>query len=146
MKWPKMISTKDLAYIEDMFNWNDTLRLKLNYFIEECFDDDLCPYLNEALKVTNNNVKNLKKLLESGDKNDVLQTVKGMVTNYAYALNEASSEFIYQEFFNEFETLSKLAKELYNFAYNLGWVSLTEASNKDIKTELTREKNILTNI
>ena len=40
-----MISTKDLAYIEDMFNWNDTLRLKLNYFIEECFDDDLCPYL-----------------------------------------------------------------------------------------------------
>ena len=25
---------------------------------------------------------------------DVLQTVKGMVTNYAYALNEASSEFI----------------------------------------------------
>ena len=43
---------------------------------------------------------------------DVLQTVKGMVTNYAYALNEASSEFIYQEFFNEFETLSKLAKEL----------------------------------
>ena len=33
---------------------------------------------------------------------DVLQTVKGMVTNYAYALNEASSEFIYQEFFNEF--------------------------------------------
>ncbi len=77
---------------------------------------------------------------------DVLQTVKGMVTNYAYALNEASSGFIYQEFFNEFETLSKLAKELYNFAYNLGWVSLTEASNKDIKTELTREKNILTNI
>ena len=76
---------------------------------------------------------------------DVLQTVKGMVTNYAYALN-ASSEFIYQEFFNEFENLSKLAKELYNFAYNLGWVSLTEASNKDIKTELTREKNILTNI
>ena len=63
---------------------------------------------------------------------DVLQTVKGMVTNYAYALNEASSEFIYQEFFNEFENLSKLAKELYNFAYN--------------KTELTREKNILTNI
>ena len=30
MKWPKMVSTKDLAYIEDMFNWNDTLRLKLN--------------------------------------------------------------------------------------------------------------------
>ena len=43
MKWPKMISTKDLAYITDMFSWNETLRTKLNYFMEECFDDDLCP-------------------------------------------------------------------------------------------------------
>ena len=58
----------------------------------------------------------------------------------------AKGSYISEEFFNEFETLSKLAKELYNFAYNLGWVSLTEASNKDIKTELTREKNILANI
>ncbi len=69
MKWPKMVSTKDLAYIEDMFNWNDTLRLKLNYFMEECFDDDLCPFLQEAIEVTTNNVKRLKKLLESEDKN-----------------------------------------------------------------------------
>lgn len=69
MQWPKMVSTKDLAYIKDMFNWNDTLRLKLNYFIEECFDDDLCPYLQEAANITTNNVKKLKKLLESGEKN-----------------------------------------------------------------------------
>ena len=33
MKWPKMISTKDLAYITDMFSWNETLRTKLNYFM-----------------------------------------------------------------------------------------------------------------
>lgn len=68
MKWPKMVSTKDLAYIEDMFNWNNTLRLKLNYFIEECFDDDLCPYLTETAEVVTRNIKSLKKLLESGEK------------------------------------------------------------------------------
>ena len=34
---------------------------------------------------------------------DVLQTVKGMVTNYAYALNEASSETIYKEYLNQFQ-------------------------------------------
>lgn len=63
-----MISTKDLAYITDMFNWNETLRTKLNYFMEECFDDDLCPYLQEAIDITTNNMKKLNKLLESGEK------------------------------------------------------------------------------
>lgn len=63
-----MISTKDLAYITDMFSWNETLRTKLNYFMEECFDDDLCPYLQEAIDITTNNMKKLNKLLESGEK------------------------------------------------------------------------------
>ena len=63
-----MISTKDLAYITDMFSWNETLRIKLNYFMEECFDDDLCPYLQEAIDITTNNMKKLNKLLESGEK------------------------------------------------------------------------------
>jgi len=68
MKWPKMVSTKDLQYIEDMFNWNNTLRCKLDYFIEECFDEDLCPYLQKALDVAENNLNQLTKLLESGEK------------------------------------------------------------------------------
>lgn len=63
-----MISTKDLAYITDMFSWNESLRTKLNYFMEECFDDDLCPYLQEAIDITTNNMKKLNKLLESGEK------------------------------------------------------------------------------
>lgn len=77
---------------------------------------------------------------------DVLQTVKGMVTNYAYALNEASSESIYKEFLSEFQALSMLAKELYNLAYDIGWVSLSEANSKDIKTELTRQQKIIDNM
>lgn len=74
---------------------------------------------------------------------DVLQTVKNMTTNYAYALNEASSEFIYKEFLAQFQALSMLAKELYNLSYDLGWVNLTEASTKDIKKEKDKEQTIL---
>lgn len=77
---------------------------------------------------------------------DVLQTVKGMVTNYACALNEASSETIYKEYLNQFQALSMLAKELYNVAYDIGWVTLSQASSKDIKTELTREQKIIDNM
>ena len=77
---------------------------------------------------------------------DVLQSVKSMVTNYAYALNEASSEFIYKEFLNEFQSLSMLAKELYNLAYDLGWVTLNECLSKDIKAEIITVLNININV
>lgn len=67
MKWPDMISTKDLAYISDMYNWNNTLKAKLEFFIEEAFDEDIVPYLQKALDVVENNCQKLTKLLEKGD-------------------------------------------------------------------------------
>ncbi len=74
---------------------------------------------------------------------DILQTVKNMTTNYAYALNEASSEFIYKEFLTQFQALSLLAKELFNLAYDLGWESLTMASTKEIQKESEQEQKVI---
>lgn len=76
---------------------------------------------------------------------DILANVKSMVVNYSIALNEASSEFIYKEFLKEFNALSSLAKELYNLEYSLEWVTLKEAPTKDIKSAISKQKNILTN-
>ncbi len=73
---------------------------------------------------------------------DVLSSIKSMVVNYSIALNEASSEFIYKEFLKEFNDLSLLAKEIYNLEYSLEWVTLKEASVKDIKTAITKQKNM----
>jgi hypothetical protein len=67
-KWPKMISTKDIAYIKDMFNWNNTMIRKLNEYVSVCEDETLRKYLNSALDLLNNNVNKLIKLLESGVK------------------------------------------------------------------------------
>ena len=64
--WPKMVSTKDLAYLEDMLSWNNTLKSKLIYFVDECFDEDLCPYLEKVINTVDNNIKGLTKVLESG--------------------------------------------------------------------------------
>lgn len=78
--------------------------------------------------------------MESKDMmSDVLESVKNMVVNYSIALNEASSKFIYNEYLEQFENLSILAKELYNFSYNVGFVSLTKASSKDIKKEIEKQ-------
>lgn len=38
---PAMISTKDLAYLEDMLNWNLNLCKKANSFSEEVTDQNL---------------------------------------------------------------------------------------------------------
>ncbi|MDD5836237.1 MAG: spore coat protein [bacterium] len=75
---------------------------------------------------------------------DVLANVKSMVVNYALALNEASSEFIYNEYLNEFENLSLLAKKLYNFSYSLGWATLDNAESKKIKKAINKQKDIIT--
>ncbi len=68
-KTPKMISTKDLSYISDMFNWNNTMIHKLNHYIEEETDEALLSLLDSTLEIVENNVQKLTKLLESGDSN-----------------------------------------------------------------------------
>ena len=74
---------------------------------------------------------------------DVLETVKNMTANYATALNESSSEAIYKEFKKEFDSLSNLAKELFNYAYSVNWYKLEEAQSKKIDTAIKNMKNEL---
>ena len=74
---------------------------------------------------------------------DVLETVKNMTVNYATALNEASSEAIDKEFKKEFDSLSNLAKELFNYAYSVNWYKLEEAQSKKIDTAIKNMKNEL---
>lgn len=65
-----MISTKDLSYIKDMFNWNDTIIHKMQFYLENCDDKDLCKCLTKTQELCENNNKRLLKLLESGVEND----------------------------------------------------------------------------
>ena len=66
--WPKMISTKDLSYIEDMFKWNDTTLKKVAHYLEMCEDENLCNLLENTRDIVENNACKLIKLLESGVK------------------------------------------------------------------------------
>lgn len=40
-KVPKMISIKDLAYIEDIFNWNMTLVNKMDMYVDDIEDEEI---------------------------------------------------------------------------------------------------------
>lgn len=69
-KIPNMISSKDLAYISDMFNWNITAAKKIEFYLDFCEDEELCKELTKLNKVHMKNCQNLTKLLEIGDGNE----------------------------------------------------------------------------
>lgn len=66
-KWPKMMSTKDLSYISDMFNWNMTLDKQINLLQEQTDDEKLYELLQNIKENISSNCSKLIKLLESGE-------------------------------------------------------------------------------
>jgi hypothetical protein len=70
--------------------------------------------------------------------NDILESEKNMVVNMSIALNEASSNHIYETYYKMFEKLSKETKTLFNIAYNLNYYTLEEAENNKICEEINK--------
>ena len=59
-KVPSMISTKDLSYIEDMFNWHFVLCKKAYYYSDLVCDETIS---NHMITVANKHEKILEKLI-----------------------------------------------------------------------------------
>ncbi len=64
---PEMISTKDIAYIKDMFNWNYILFKKYDDYLENIEDEEICKLTNELSNLHFNNCNELLNLLEGSD-------------------------------------------------------------------------------
>lgn len=58
---PAIISTKDLSYLSDIFQWNFIAAKKLLYFNNEVTDDEIKKELDKTYKMHD---KHLKKILE----------------------------------------------------------------------------------
>ena len=69
-KIPNMISTKDLSYISDMFNWNITAAKKIACYLKSCKDEDVVKEFTKLEKLHIKNCQNLTKILESCDDNE----------------------------------------------------------------------------
>lgn len=74
---------------------------------------------------------------------DVISSMKNMTVNYSYALNEASSPFLYEEYMNQFTKISKITKDLFYLAYEKGWYTLEASLNSKISKEIKKLKNEL---
>ena len=60
----EMISTKDSAYIKDMFNWNFVAMKKFDNYIENVEDEEIVKKLNNLADMHFQNCNTLIKLLE----------------------------------------------------------------------------------
>ena len=64
---PQMISTKDLAYISDMFEWNYNAYKKINHFIGEVKSEEIKEILESASCMHYNHLQYLISIL-NGEK------------------------------------------------------------------------------
>lgn len=61
---PKIISTKDLSYIEDSLNWNHTIIKLYMHFQESVCDEEICEFIEESIKMHEKHYNKLLKILD----------------------------------------------------------------------------------
>lgn len=66
-KVPTMISTKDLSYISDMFEWNFTLSKKINHYIGEVTDEEIKSVFEELRNIHSEICNTLVQILSKGE-------------------------------------------------------------------------------
>lgn len=66
-KVPNMISTKDLSYITDMFNWHIVAAEKFELYLNQVEDEECSKKLNELCDLHRGICADLIELLEGGD-------------------------------------------------------------------------------
>lgn len=70
--------------------------------------------------------------------NSVLTIEKNMSNNYSVALNEASNDYIYEDYFAMFEDTKDAARDLYNLMFKYGWYILEEADDSKVKQSIKK--------
>lgn len=93
----------------------------------------------------NNELKNDKVEVPTGISmndcdylNSVLTIEKNMSNNYSVALNEASNDYIYEDYFTMFEDTKDAARDLYNLMFKYGWYILEESDDNKVKQSIKK--------
>ncbi len=91
----------------------------------------------------NNEIKNTKVEVEQGRKmNDrdylasILELEKNLSNNYSIALNEASNDYLYEDYFSILEDAKDASRELYNLMFEYGWYILEEVEEQKLDKKI----------
>ena len=93
--------------------------------------------------MNNNEIKNSEKEVSTGIEmndrdylNSILELEKNMSNNYSIALNEASNDYLYEDYFSMLEDSKDMARELYNLMFKYGWYSLEEIDDIKLNSKI----------
>ena len=91
----------------------------------------------------NNEIKNPKMEVPIGVEmndcdylNSILELEKNMSNNYSIALNEASNDYLYEDYFTLLEDAKDAAREAYNLMFEYGWYTLEEAEEQKVSEKI----------
>lgn len=102
--------------------------------------------MGETLKNTKTSVKKGKELNDEDMLNDVLISMKHLVSSYGIALNEASNKNVYKLFLNVLTNSSKVQAELFDIAFKKGWYTLEIADETKIENAYNKFNKCLKDI
>ena len=102
--------------------------------------------MGEIMKNTKTNVKKGKDLNDEDILNDILISMKHLVSSYAIALNEASNKNIYKLFNTVLNNSSKSQANLFDLSFKKGWYTIETADNKKIDNAYSKFSNCLKDI
>lgn len=69
----------------------------------------------------------------------MLSIEKAMVKDFAVALTEASNTDLYNDYYDMFDEISNMQRQIYNLMFKKGWYSLEKAE----ESEITQKLNML---
>lgn len=64
---PNIISTKDLAYLSDMFHWNFVAAKEINHFMKEVQSEEIKETLKDALRMHTVHCQFILTILQGGE-------------------------------------------------------------------------------
>lgn len=66
----------------------------------------------------------------------MLSIEKAMVKDFAVALTEASNTDLYNDYYDMFDEISNMQRQIYNLMFKKGWYSLEKAEESKITQKL----------
>lgn len=81
-------------------------------------------------------VSSSKELNDKDYLTAILNLEKMMIKNYAVSLTEASNSSLYNDYYDMFNEISNIQREVYNLMFKKGWYELEEAKDNKIEEKL----------
>ncbi|MBE6147341.1 MAG: spore coat protein [Firmicutes bacterium] len=93
---------------------------------------------NKNRKIEKNKTE-LKEGIEMNEKdclNSILDLEKSLSNQYSLALDEASNDYLYEDYFELFEDSKDISREIYNYIFEKGWYSIEKESESKIQNKI----------